>query len=59
MSKSNLTVEMVDINLIQPYKNNPRKNTDATKEVVKSIKEYGFRQPIVVDENMRLNTKNR
>ena len=35
---------------IRPYEKNPRKNRDAVKDVAASIQEYGFRQPIVVDE---------
>ncbi|MFI4912448.1 MAG: DNA modification methylase [Sedimentisphaeraceae bacterium JB056] len=33
-----------------PYDNNPRFNESAVDAVAKSIKEFGFRQPIVVDE---------
>ncbi len=35
---------------IRPYEKNPRKNRDAVKTVADSIREFGFRQPIVVDE---------
>jgi ParB-like chromosome segregation protein Spo0J len=42
------------IGQIQPYKKNPRKNEKAVPEVVKSIKEFGFRQPLVVDSSMVL-----
>jgi ParB-like chromosome segregation protein Spo0J len=31
------------------YSNNPRINDDALDVVAASLKEYGFRQPIVVD----------
>jgi hypothetical protein len=34
---------------IRPYENNPRLNDDAVDAVAASIKEFGFRQPIVVD----------
>ena len=34
---------------IRPYENNPRLNDDAVDAVAKSIQEFGFRQPIVVD----------
>ncbi len=34
---------------LRPYKKNPRINDDAVKAVAKSIREFGFRQPIVVD----------
>lgn len=36
---------------IHPYEKNPRINRDAVKAVADSIGEYGFRQPIVVDED--------
>src|SRR5262245_41667205 len=32
-----------------PYENNPRLNDPAVEAVARSIKEFGFRQPIVVD----------
>jgi ParB-like chromosome segregation protein Spo0J len=35
---------------IKPYNNNPRKKIDIEK-VAKSIKEFGWQQPIVVDKN--------
>ncbi|HBN76725.1 MAG TPA: chromosome partitioning protein ParB [Planctomycetaceae bacterium] len=35
---------------VKPYENNPRKNDHAVEQVARSITEYGFRQPIVVDE---------
>lgn len=34
-----------------PYENNPRINDDAVKVVMKSISEFGFRIPIVIDMN--------
>ena len=34
-----------------PYENNPRINDDAIEYVAKSIKEYGFKVPIVIDKN--------
>ena len=37
---------------ILPYARNPRKNKHATEKVAASIKEFGFRQPIVVDSEM-------
>ena len=35
-----------------PYARNPRKNAAAVSKVAASLKEYGFRQPIVCDEAM-------
>mgnify|MGYP003312426855 CR=1 FL=1 len=35
-----------------PYENNPRGNDYAVKKVLESIKEFGFRNPILVDADM-------
>lgn len=37
-----------------PYLNNPRVNDYAVKRVLESIKEFGFRNPILVDESMTI-----
>lgn len=34
-----------------PYENNPRKNKNAVDYVAKSIKEFGFKNPIIIDKN--------
>ncbi len=34
---------------LQPYPNNPRQNDDGVQAVANSLREFGFRQPIVVD----------
>lgn len=36
---------------LKPYENNPRFNDDAVEYVANSIKEFGFRVPIVIDKN--------
>ncbi|MDD5220712.1 MAG: ParB N-terminal domain-containing protein [Candidatus Bipolaricaulis sp.] len=36
---------------IKPYPNNPRLNEDAIDKVARSISEFGFRQPIVIDKD--------
>jgi DNA modification methylase len=43
-------VEMRPVGAIRPYDNNPRINDPAVDAVAASIKEFGFNQPIVVDE---------
>jgi DNA modification methylase len=43
-------VEERPIDSIRPYSNNPRHNDAAVEVVAASIREFGFRQPIVVDE---------
>jgi site-specific DNA-methyltransferase (adenine-specific) len=40
------------ITSIKPYNKNPRRNQSAVEAVAKSIKEFGFLQPIVVDKDM-------
>jgi ParB-like chromosome segregation protein Spo0J len=47
-----MKVELVSIDRVIPYARNPRKNDGAVAKIVASIKEYGFRQPIVVDDEM-------
>ena len=37
---------------IIPYDKNPRKNEKAVDAVMESIKQFGFKNPIIVDENM-------
>ena len=34
-----------------PYEKNPRNNTKAVKYVAKSIEEFGFKQPIIIDRD--------
>lgn len=46
----NTKIELMDIDKIFPYINNPRKNKDIDK-IASSILEFGFQQPIVVDKN--------
>jgi DNA modification methylase len=43
-------VEMRNIDDVKPYPNNPRNNDQAVAAVAASIQAYGFRQPLVVDE---------
>lgn len=44
-------IQEIDIKIIAAYENNPRKNDAAVDKVAESIKEFGFKVPIVVDEN--------
>ena len=41
----------VSIDKIKPYENTPRDNDNAVEGVAKSIKAYGWQQPIVVDKD--------
>jgi len=44
-------VEMIDIAELIPYENNPRDNKNSIEKVAESIRNYGFKVPVVVDEN--------
>lgn len=46
-----LEIEYVDIDSIKPYENNPRHNEEAIPYVMNSIKEFGFKNPIIIDKN--------
>lgn len=45
-------IKEVPIGDVKPYKNNPRDNDRAVEALAKSIKSFGWQQPIVVDKNM-------
>lgn len=47
-----MKVEMIGVDKLIPYARNPRRNDGAVDAIAASIKEFGFRQPIVVDEDM-------
>jgi site-specific DNA-methyltransferase (adenine-specific) len=44
-----MIIEMRPLTSIKPYDNNPRHNEAAVDAVAASIREFGFRQPLVVD----------
>lgn len=46
-----MKIETIDIERVIPYARNPRKNAGAVDKVAASLREFGFRQPIVVDKN--------
>lgn len=51
-----MNIELVNIDEIKPYENNPRLNDKAVEKVAASIKEFGFNSPIIVDsENTIIN----
>ena len=45
-----MNIDMRKLSEIRPYENNPRLNDAAVDAVAASPREFGFRQPIVVDE---------
>lgn len=44
-----MNIVMKKVDQLIPYVNNPRKNDNAVDKVAKSIKEFGFKVPIVID----------
>lgn len=47
----NMNVEWKTLEEIRPYEKNPRKNEEAVQYVASSIKEFGWKQPIVIDKD--------
>lgn len=47
-----MQVQLLTIDRIVPYAGNPRRNAAAVAKVAASIREFGWRQPIVVDAEM-------
>ena len=47
-----MQITEMPVDRLVPYARNPRNNANAIDTVKASIAEFGFRQPIVVDENM-------
>jgi len=45
-----MKIEQAALDSVTPYARNPRNNSEAVAKVAASIKEYGWRQPIVIDE---------
>ena len=46
-----MRVEQIQLKLIKPYWRNARKNEKTVEALKKSIKDYGFNQPLVLDKN--------
>lgn len=44
-------IEQVKLSEIRPYENNPRFNEGSVDAVAESIKQFGFRNPIIVDKD--------
>ena len=46
-----MQLEMRALSTIRPYENNPRLNDAAVEAVARSIREFGWKQPLVVDSD--------
>ena len=45
-----MKIEMRNVSGLIPYQNNPRNNEAAVEPVMNSIKEFGFRVPVLISE---------
>lgn len=45
-----MDIKMVKIDDIVPYENNPRHNADAIEPVKESIRQFGFKVPMILDK---------
>lgn len=46
-----VNIKYLDIDELKPYENNPRFNDEAVEMVKNSIKEFGFKVPIIIDKD--------
>ena len=46
-----MTIIDVKLTDLKPYEKNPRHNEEAVKGVANSIKQFGFKVPIIIDKN--------
>lgn len=46
-----MEIKMFKLSDLKPYEKNPRKNDEAAKYVAESIREFGFKVPIVIDKD--------
>lgn len=49
-----MKVVEIEVEKLIPYVNNPRNNADAVDYVAASIREFGFKQPVVVDKDLTI-----
>ena len=46
-----MNIVNIKVNELKAYENNPRNNESAIEAVANSIKEFGFKVPIIIDKN--------
>lgn len=46
-----MQIRMVNLSALHPYEKNPRKNEEAVPYVAESIKQFGFKVPIIIDRD--------
>ena len=51
MENKKMNIVYKNVKDLIPYENNPRNNDEAVDYVANSIKEFGFKVPVVVDKD--------
>ena len=46
-----MEIENISVGILIPYDNNPRVNDGAVDGVAASIREFGFKVPLIIDQN--------
>ena len=46
-----MEIKNIKLEDLKPYEKNPRKNDEAVQYVAESIKQFGFKVPIIIDKN--------
>lgn len=46
-----LSIKYIPVSDIKPYENNPRKNDSAVPYVAESIKQFGFKNPVILSKD--------
>lgn len=46
-----MEIQNIKLEDLKPYEKNPRKNDEAVQYVAESIKQFGFKVPIIIDKN--------
>lgn len=46
-----MEIQNIKLENLKPYEKNPRKNDEAVQYVAESIKQFGFKVPIIIDKN--------
>ena len=49
-----MNIRAIELDALKPYANNPRRNDGAVDAVAASIREFGFKQPLVVDGSLEI-----
>ena len=51
MKQEEINVKYLQISKLKEYENNPRHNENAVEAVAESIKQFGFKVPIIIDKD--------